>query len=79
MTNKSLFLRYHRTSQPYKLISQTTLTVVFGKNVLCYISDDTAKRKTYGYRCIWCVVWKCSRKVYFGIQDTNGIKILFAR
>jgi len=46
-----LVLRYHKTSQPYKLISQTTLTVVFGKNVLFNIFNDAAKRKTYGCRC----------------------------
>jgi len=52
MTKMCLFSWYHRTSQPYKLISQTTLTVVFGKDVLFYISNEAAKRKTYGCRCI---------------------------
>jgi len=37
MTNICLFLRYHKTSQPYKLISQTTLTVVLAKTC-CFTS-----------------------------------------
>jgi len=70
-----LSLRYHRTSQPYKLISPTTLTVDFGKNVLFYIFNEADKRKTYGCRGIKFKVWKFSRKLYFCIQNTNGIKI----
>jgi len=47
-----LFLRYHGTFPPYKLIIQTTLTVVYNKNVLFYMSNEADKRKNYGCCCI---------------------------